>query len=234
MGTLPAWYPDELALAGDEHLDPEYVPGYDRKSRTDPAEDLEHLRELGLNESHTLVDLGAGTGTFALAVAPSCRRVVAVDVSPQMLGAIDQKARDNGIKNLESVQSGFLSYQHVGDPADFVYSRNALHHLPDYWKMIALLRIAEMLKPGGVFRFHDLVYTFDPAEADGAIESWLSNAAARPEDGFTKSELAEHVRSEYSTFDWLLEPMLARAGFEIRDVVHRPSGTYSAYTCIRL
>lgn len=229
----PAWYPDELAFAGDEHLDPEYVPGYDRKSKTDPTGDVDLLRERGLNETQTLVDLGAGTGTFALAVAPYCRRVVAVDVSPQMLQAMQRKASNGGITNLEAVRGGFLSYEHEGDRADVVYSRNALHHLPDYWKMIALQRIASMLKTGGIFRLHDLIFSFDPKEADDRIEEWLSNAADRPEDGYTRPELEEHIRGEYSTFDWLLEPMLVRAGFEIEDVVHRPSGTYSAYTCVK-
>ncbi len=62
----PCWFPDELAHAGDEHLDPEYVLGYDRKAGVDPTEDVALLRNLGLNETHTLVDLGAGTGTLAL------------------------------------------------------------------------------------------------------------------------------------------------------------------------
>ena len=41
--TTPAWFPDELDLAGSEHLDADYVAGYDRKAGTDPADDLAHL-----------------------------------------------------------------------------------------------------------------------------------------------------------------------------------------------
>ena len=55
--------PDELARSGDEHLDPEYVLGYDRKAGTDLTGEVALLRDLGLNETHILVDLGAGTGT---------------------------------------------------------------------------------------------------------------------------------------------------------------------------
>ncbi|MDQ3549541.1 MAG: methyltransferase domain-containing protein, partial [Chloroflexota bacterium] len=84
----PGWFPDEMQYAGEEHLDPSYVTTYDRKSATDPAEDLTILRSLGLDEESVVVDLGAGTGTFALAVAPLCRRVVAVDVSPTMLAGM--------------------------------------------------------------------------------------------------------------------------------------------------
>src|SRR6185503_7468200 len=66
MFTHTAWYPDELAHAGPEHLDEAYVAGYDRKAGPESGEDLALLRELGLGERHTLVDLGAGTGSLAL------------------------------------------------------------------------------------------------------------------------------------------------------------------------
>lgn len=74
------WSFDELAHAGREHLDADYAASYDRKAQGEllAEEDLKLLRDLGLNERSTLVDLGAGTGTVALTVARYCRRVVAV------------------------------------------------------------------------------------------------------------------------------------------------------------
>lgn len=132
----------EIALAGPEHLDPAYVEGYDRKAAFDPSADLALLRELGLNADSTLVDLGAGTGTFALAAASECRRVIAVDVSPAMVARMQSKAAEHGITNVECVRAGYLSYRHTGVPADFIYTRNALHHLPDFWKAIALQLMA--------------------------------------------------------------------------------------------
>ena len=229
----PGWFPDELVHAGAEHLDPAYVATYDRKSATDPTEDLTLLRDLGLGEDSVVVDLGAGTGTFALAVAPFCRRIVAVDVSPAMLATVRAQAERLGFTNLEVVHAGILTYEHRGDRADFVYSRNALHHLPDFWKALALERIADMLRLGGVLRLHDLVFAFDPAEAGRTIEAWLRGASARPEDGWTRAELETHVREEYSTFSWLLEPMLEHTGFDIREAQYRPSRTYAAYTCVK-
>src|SRR3982751_2686359 len=58
------WFFDELAHAGREHLDPDYVAAYDRKARSDAvaAEEVRVLRNFGLNGRSTLVDLGAGTG----------------------------------------------------------------------------------------------------------------------------------------------------------------------------
>src|SRR5579859_2918991 len=88
----PAWWLDELAHAGNEHLDADYVASYDRKAGFDPMLDLELLRALGLDDSSTLVDLGAGSGQMALAAARVCRRVVAADVSPVMLDRLRTRA----------------------------------------------------------------------------------------------------------------------------------------------
>lgn len=226
------WLFDELAHAGDEHLDPAYVAAYDRKAQTHPHEDLTVLRTLGLDQSSTLVDFGAGTGMFALAAAAICRRVVALDVSSPMLEQLRERARQRGLTNLEAVRSGFLTYEHQGAPADFAYSRHALHHLPDFWKTMALQRVASSLRPGGIFYLRDLVYSFDPQDAEQIIEAWLARAPVRPEEGFTAAELATHVREEYSTYGWLLEPMLERAGLAIQDADYH-SPVFAAYTCVR-
>ena len=76
------------------------------------------------------------------------RRVVAVDVSPVMLERLAANVGRAGAANVECVQAGFLTYEHTGAPADLVYSRYALHHLPDFWKAVALDRIAGVLAPG--------------------------------------------------------------------------------------
>jgi hypothetical protein len=118
-------------------------------------------------------------------------------------------------------------------PADAADSRNALHQLPDAWKAIALERIGRMLRPGGVLRLHNLVDDVQPSEADAVFGRWLDGAADDPAQGSTQADLAGHVRSEYGTFRWLLEPMLAVAGFEILTADFSRL-VYGAYTCRRL
>ncbi len=178
-----------------------------------------------------VVDIGAGTGQFALAVAPLCERVVAVDVSPVMLDALRARVAAAGVANVEVVQAGFLSYEHRGAPADLVYSRYALHHLPDFWKAVALSRIRRALRPGGVLRLCDVVYDFEPGEAADRIEAWCAtgSADADVEGDWTRAELEEHVRDEHSTFTWLLEPMIRRCGFTIERADHSEDGIVAAY-----
>jgi SAM-dependent methyltransferase len=227
------WMLDELAHAGQEHLDPAYVAGFDRKQGSpDPAEDLAILREHGIGAAATLVDLGAGTGRFALAAAPHVGRVVAVDVSPAMLAVLRDRAAVAGLANVECVLAGFLSYEHTGPPADAVFTRNALHQLPDFWKAVALQRIANLLRPGGVLRLRDLIFDFRPAEAGAVLDDWLEGAVADPEHGYTRGDFAEHLRTEFSTFRWLLEPMLAATGFTIVTADFDGS-IYGAYTCVK-
>jgi SAM-dependent methyltransferase len=223
----PTWQLDELSHAGQEHLDATYVAGYDQKSATDWGEDVALLQTLGIGASSTVVDLGAGTGTFAEAIAPHVQRVIAVDVSEPMVA----KMRERGI---EAVQAGFLTYEHQGEPPDAVMTRNAPHHLPDFWKALALSRIAQMLRPGGLLLLRDLVFSFAPREARSSIQLWLDSAPADPARGWTSAQLAEHVRTEHSTFTWLLEPMLERAGFEVRARILSDDGVYASYTCVRV
>ncbi len=227
------WLFDELAHAGDEHLDPAYVQGYDRKALFDPTPDVELLIGPGLGNESTLVDLGAGTGEFALAAARNCRRVVAADISEPMVEALQAKAARAGCENLEAVRAGFLTYEHEGDRPDFIYSRNALHHLPDFWKGLALEHVAEVLRPGGVLRLRYLIFSCGPEESEDVIEAWLRAAPADAEEGWTRLELETHLRREFSTFSWLLEPMLQRAGFEIRDAAYSESKVFASYVCVR-
>lgn len=225
METRP-WQLDELAHAGREPLDPDCVAGYDRKAGTDWADDVATLLALGVRGASTVVDLGAGSGTFALALRPHVARVVAVDASEAMVALM-------GSRGVEAVHAGFLSYEHQGSSPHAIFSRNALHQLPDFWKAIALDRVARLLPSGGVFLLRDLVFSFDPQDAPELIDAWIESAPEDPAEGWSGAELAAHVRGEYSTYSWLLEPMLERVGFEIRDREVASSKMYARYTCAR-
>ena len=48
-----------------------------------------------------------------------------------------------------------------------------------------------------------------------------------------RAALEEHVHDEHSTFTWLLEPMIERAGLEIRDAQYSDDGIWARYTCVK-
>jgi SAM-dependent methyltransferase len=223
------WLLDERATAGRENLDASHVSRYDAKEDGDPLGEVRLLQHLGLAAGSTVLDLGAGTGQFTLAVAPVCARVVAVDVSPVMQELLRRKAEAPSHGNIECVAAGFLTYEHSGEPVDFAYSRFALHHLPDFWKAQALVRLAHFMRAEAVLRLWDVVYSFQPEEAEERIESWCATGANDVETDWSRAELEEHVRDEHSTFTWLLEPIIERSGFRIDDADYSPDGIFARY-----
>jgi SAM-dependent methyltransferase len=221
----------ELRHAGRENLDPGHVALYDEKEDANATAEVRRLLKLGLDARSTVIDLGAGTGQFTLAVAPRCRSVVAVDVSLLMVERLEAKLATTGYDNVDVVLAGFLTYEHDRDPVDFVYSRWALHHLDDAWKAMALDRIRHNLRPGGVLRLLDIAYSFAPAEMSERVEQWRSTlpVTAETEGTWVQADIDEHVRDEHSTFTWLLEPMIERTGFRIEEAEHSPDGFFAEY-----
>lgn len=227
--TTPGWFIDELSYAGRENLDAAHVARYDDKEDADATGEIALLKSLGLTDGSIVVEFGSGTGQLTVALASACAKVIAVDVSQPMTEHLEHKVAHLGLTNVEVVRAGFLSYQHRAETADFIYSRYALHHLPDFWKAIALTRLRGMLQAGGMLRLWDVVYNFAPAEAERRIEQWCETGGETKQTEWTRAELEEHVRDEHSTFSWLLEPMMLRSGFQISQVDYSQNGISAKY-----
>ena len=226
--TRPRWLFDEFQDFGWSDI--EEIEAYDEKSGVNPELERKRLLKLGVSAEHTLIDFGCGTGALALEAAKLCKRVIAVDVSAAMLAYMKRKAESLGLTNIDYVQQGFLTYQHRGEPVDFVFTQRTLHHLPDFWKVQALQRMADVLKPGGTMFVRDIFFSFEPNETDEAVEAWVSS---RPAGSFP-SEFFEHdIREEYITFTWLFEAMLERVGFDIKEVSYGDYQAYAKYVCVK-
>jgi ubiquinone/menaquinone biosynthesis C-methylase UbiE len=229
-----AWLLDELGTAGRENLDAGHVARYDGKEPGDALAEVSLLQSIGITADATVIDLGAGTGQFAIAAAAHVARVVAVDVSPVMLRALRSKIAAAGLTNIAVVHAGFLTYEHQGPPADAVYSRYALHHLPDFWKAVALDRMHRMLRRGGILRLWDVVYDFDASDSVRRIDEWCATGGDDVEADWSRAELEEHVRDENSTFTWLLEPMIERSGFAITAAAYSDDAFSAKYVLTKL
>ncbi|WP_129115150.1 class I SAM-dependent methyltransferase [Halegenticoccus tardaugens] len=105
-----------------------------------------------------VLDLGAGTGAIALALAPDAKRVVGRDISEGMLAEARRKAADAGIENVEFGVGSFREPAVGGggdeddgtadgsEPVrvDVVVSNFAMHHLSDEEKREAIGVIAAL------------------------------------------------------------------------------------------
>ncbi len=110
-------------------------------SRSTPEEDpfLRRLRRV-LDPSSTAIDAGAGTGRFALRLAPGVRRVTAVDPSAGMLAILRRDARRLGVSNVRTVRS---SWEEADTPvADVVFSAFVLSLVRDAPRFVRKLDAA--------------------------------------------------------------------------------------------
>jgi len=106
-----------------------------------------------------VVDLGAGTGLLALALAPRVCEVVAVDISERMLERLDDAAVADGVLNIEFVTGDLRRLPLDDESATLVVSNYAFHHLDDSGKELALAEARRILRPGGRLVIGDMMFS---------------------------------------------------------------------------
>ncbi|WBB61639.1 class I SAM-dependent methyltransferase [Streptomyces sp. WMMC500] len=230
-GPRPAWFFREYEPVGVDLGSAAAVASYDRNQGTDPDADDALLDRLDVVAGTRLVDLACGTGSLVVQAARRGAEAHGVDVSEQMLAFARARAERAGA-GAHWHRAGFLDYAHRAGPADVVTTRSALHQLPDFFKQQALLNAAGVLRPGGTFYLWDVIFSFPPADAAEHLGQWIDTAGRPVGEGFTRADFEAHVREEFSTYAWILEGMLARAGFEILAHESR-SPTHGEFLCRR-
>lgn len=230
----PKWLFEESTQVGVDYTNEQLVADYDEQHegfRDFEQEAQKIASALGLSKDSIVLDIGCGTGGLTTHLAQTCKHVYAVDVSEAMIAVLTGKISRQGLNNVSPVQSGFLTYSHKGESPDAIVASITLHHLPDFWKQIALCRLYDLLKPGGRMFLADVVFGFDPRTYRETIETWLDGMQdlAGPK---MAEETVVHVRDEFSTWEWIMTGMLERAGFQIDDTFEiMPQ--MRAYVCSR-
>lgn len=108
----------------------------------------EVIRALNLASTSVVADIGAGTGYFSARLAHMTPggRVYAVDLEPDMVKYLGDRAKRDGLKNLVAVQAKPDSPA-LPDKVDRILLVDTYHHISDrsaYFK-----RLQESLKSGG-------------------------------------------------------------------------------------
>ncbi len=88
-----------------------------------------------------------------------------------------------------------------------------------------------MLKSGGRFFLFDIVFPSAAEDMRVQLDAWVVSIAEQsgPE---LAAEAEIHIREEYSTYDWVMEGLLKRAGFEIESAEY-DDGFQATYVCTR-
>ena len=229
----PEWFYDEMKQVGVDFDSVEQVEKYDQEAaivRKPEAEAAGIAKAVGLQSDHVVLEFGTGTGEIAIQLAKNCRKVIAADVSKTMLKYAERKARNRNITNVEFRHTGFLNYRKEED-VDVVLTQIALHHLPDFWKMIAIQNMYDALKEGGRLLLLDSILSFDTKDYINLMNGFIQMAGQYAGDNKAK-EMVLNIRDEYPTFDWTIEAMLKKAGFSI-DSIERHSGYFATFVCTK-
>jgi 2-polyprenyl-3-methyl-5-hydroxy-6-metoxy-1,4-benzoquinol methylase len=183
------------------------------------------LTALGLKKGWRVADIGCGNGVLATEAALMGAEVDAIDISPAMLALAEVYARDRRAP-VRTQSAGLLSFAYQPNSYDLIVSEFTLHHLPDFWKAVAMARIFAALKPGANFYLRDIVFVSMPDGSERSVEQWADFNIKNHD--FARDSVIAHMRDEYSTFGWVMERMLAEVGFELISAdYHAPlHGTY--------
>ncbi|MDD3007882.1 MAG: class I SAM-dependent methyltransferase [Arcobacter sp.] len=157
------WIYDEFKHCGVNYSDLKEVEEYDeqhQKFRNFQKEVDTLLEDLNFSNSKelTVIDFGCGTGAFEIYASKYFKKIYAIDTSKAMLEVAKNKAFKENILNVEYIHSGFLNYKNKDSLVDLVTTKMAFHHLPDFWKQIALFNINKTLKIGGILYISDIVF----------------------------------------------------------------------------
>lgn len=230
----PGWRFDEMKSCGAKFNSIFYAGRYDKqhsKFRDYEKESQEIMSLLALEPHSTVMDMGCGTGAFTINAAKFYKKVYAVDISQAMLRCARKKAKKAGLNNIEFCHGGFLTYRHCVEPVDAIISVLVLHHLPDFWKLVALRRLGQMLKTGSKLYLFDVVFSFDVTNYESSFKGFIESMVSHTGDTM-KSAMESHFSREYSTFGWIMEDMLEKAGFEINRADYRED-FFAAYLCTK-
>ena len=183
------------------------------------------LNMLGVQRGWRIADIGCGNGVLACEAALMGAEVDAIDISPAMLALADIYARDRKAR-IRTQPAGLLSFAYQPNSYDLIVSEFTLHHLPDFWKAVALSRIYNALKPGANFYLRDIVFVSMPDGTERDVEGWAEFSTKNHD--FERDSVMTHMRDEYSTFGWVMERMLTEVGFMLVSAdYHAPlHGTY--------
>lgn len=146
------------------------------------------------------LDVSTGAGHTAMALAPHVARVVATDLTPEMLAVARRLAGERGLSNVTFQEADVRSLPFADASFDIVTCRTAAHHYPDLRAPVR--EMARVLRPGGRLVVSDTV-----SPADEVVDRFL-NAVEVLRD-------PTHVR-DWSVKEW--KEAFAAAGLAVAAV----------------
>jgi ubiquinone/menaquinone biosynthesis C-methylase UbiE len=159
---------------------------------------LRQVVELGRPKPDDLaIDIATGAGHTALALAPYVRKVVAYDLTEEMLAETRRNADDRGHRNVVTKQGMAENLPFPSSTFEIVTTRQAPHHFADV--RTAVCEMARVAKAGA------RVIIVDSTSPEGSSLDFQWNSIEKLRD-------PSHVRN-YTPSEW--REMITHAGLHI-------------------
>jgi cyclopropane fatty-acyl-phospholipid synthase-like methyltransferase len=126
----------------------EWAKRFDDPERDTWQKPDEVITALALPPDAKVADVGAGTGYFAVRLARAVPqgRVYGVDIEPDMARYLGERAKREGLSNLEAVLAEPADPK-LPEPVDVVLIVDTYHHIGE--RVAYLKKLGEKLRPGG-------------------------------------------------------------------------------------
>lgn len=133
-------------------------------ARLEELKPINTLKRIGLKNHQTLCDIGAGSGIFTLPASKMTRnKVYALEISDDMLSVIIEKAKDEGIANIEAIKVENDLFGINNNEVDVAIMVTVLHEIENISTFLA--EVKRVLKVSGkvaVIEFHKRVTPMGP------------------------------------------------------------------------
>jgi ubiquinone/menaquinone biosynthesis C-methylase UbiE len=137
----------------------------------------ELIEKLTINPSDVVVDFGCGPGYYTIELSKKAQKVIAVDISSEMLKKVQNKAQKAGVKNLQFLQSDGQSLQVENESVDLILLVTVYPEVGDYEAVLKEFRrvlksdgklvIVEVIKKG--------VFPGAPIQNPGALKAEIES-----------------------------------------------------------
>ncbi len=180
-----------------------------RKYAADPIRNMEgYLNTLERTKSYlkaedNVLEIGCGTGSTALMLAPNVAHVTATDLAPGMIEIANEKRSEECLENVTFKVAEVLEHRLDVGLYDAILAHNLLHLVPDLED--ALAHIFSLTKPGGVF----ISKTVCAPENGGVKYAAISRIAIPIMQALGKAPFVNFISAQQ------LERKIVNTGFEV-------------------
>ena len=161
------------------------------------------------------LDVATGAGHTAAIFAPHVAKVVASDLTPEMLEQTERLAKEKGLANMETAIADAEHMPFADRSFDLVTCRIAPHHFPHVESFLA--EVFRVLKPGGTFALVDNVSPDEETTPGFSAEEL--RAAGAGYNAFEKLRDPSHGRA-LATAEWLA--LMQKVGLQLAHREHAP------------